>query len=318
MVHSKRLVDVVDVEVGGCDVLAACPSAQVVDEAALGRVHVEEARTVGPRVRKGVDDAGRHDDGRAGLGTDSLLAERELEFPLEDIEGVDVRLVIVRSRALVARPDVVLEEVELGAGALDEQLPVLGLQPLALAGAADDRVQRSAPGGLDHDGGRRPARRPVEDRLDVVPVGVERVGGVVAGVVGPLPGGAVVATAGGEGRFVKAVDGLAAARLEGEVEASGRLPVVAHEELVGGEVALAFHDELAAERLEHGGVEALARLEVGDAQMHVVEEPAEVVFGHRRSLASHFLRGAPRPTTRFRAYRRRARAWRPERQEGRA
>jgi hypothetical protein len=35
--------------------------------------------------------------------------------------------------------------------------------------------------------------------------------------------------------------------------------------------------------------------------MHVVEEPAEVVFGHRRSLASHFLRGAPQPTTRFQA-----------------
>jgi hypothetical protein len=158
----------------------------------------------------------------------------------------------------------------------------------------------------------------VVDRLDVVAVGIERVGGVVAGVVRALARSAVVASARGEGRCVEAANRLGIDRLEGEVEACRRLLVVAAEELVGREVALALRSELAAEGLEHGAVEALARFEVGHSQVHVVEKPAKVVLGHRRSLARRFLLGAPRPTTRFRAYRRRARAWCAKREERRA
>lgn len=49
-------------------------------------------------------------------------------------------LVVVRSGPLVARADVVLEEVELRPHSLDEELAVLALERLALARAGHDGV----------------------------------------------------------------------------------------------------------------------------------------------------------------------------------
>ena len=59
-------------------------------------------------------------------------------------------------------------------------------------------------GRLAYDRGRRALLRAVEHRLDVVAVGVEHEGGVVAGVVGALAGRAVVRAAGGQRRLVEA------------------------------------------------------------------------------------------------------------------
>ncbi len=57
------------------------------------------------------------------------------------------------------------------------------------------------------------------DRLDVVAVGIEDEGGVVAlVVVRPLAGRAVVASAGGERRVVEGLDGVAVRGGEGDVE----------------------------------------------------------------------------------------------------
>ncbi len=80
---------------------------------------------------------------------------------------------------------------------------------------------------------------------------------------------------------MKAVDRLPVACLEGDVEAGGNRAVVRDEELVGGEPAVAFADDAEPERLERACVEALARLDVGDAQVNVVEEPSGMRFGHR-------------------------------------
>ena len=65
--------------------------------------------------------------------------------------------------------------------------------------------------------------RPVVHGLDVVAVGVEHEGRVVAGVVVPLARRAVVGAAGGERGRVEAVDRLAVGRLEREVQTDRRL-----------------------------------------------------------------------------------------------
>ncbi len=130
-------------------------------------------------------------------------------------------------------------------------------------------------------------------RLDVRPVRVEDVGAVVAGVVGPLARGAVVTATGCDRGLVKAVDCLAVGRLEGEVEARGDGAVVRDEELVDGEPAIALADDAEPERLERARIEALARLEIGDAQVDVVEEPTSVNLWHRTSSLNPKLRLVP-------------------------
>ena len=80
------------------------------------------------------------------------------------------------------------------------------------------------------------------DGLDVVAVRVEEEGGIVAGVVGALAGGAVVTAARGEAGGVEAPDRLAVGGLEGEVDARDR-PVdgvvgPVDIELVDGEVVV--------------------------------------------------------------------------------
>ena len=103
----------------------------------------------------------------------------------------------------------------------------------------------------------------------------------------PFARGAVVAAACSQPRLVEAVNRLAIRRLEGEMEAGGRGPVSAHEQLVGGEEARPFHADFGAHRREHGGVERLAGVEVGHAQMDVVEQPAPV--------EEHVRHGVTRP-----------------------
>ena len=58
--------------------------------------------------------------------------------------------------------------------------------------------------------------------LDVVAVGVEHEGGVIAGVIGAQAGGAVVGAAGGEAGMIKGLDLGVVGGLEREVDAAGR------------------------------------------------------------------------------------------------
>jgi hypothetical protein len=90
-------------------------------------------------------------------------------------------------------------------------------------------------------------------------------------VILALAWSSVVTTARSNRGGVEAVDGLVVRRLKGEVEASGRLGVVAHEELVCGERTIALPGEVSAEGVQHRAVELLARLEIGDAYVDVVK-----------------------------------------------
>ena len=96
---------------------------------------VEEACTTWPGVAETVANSRRSCDVAARTGTDGLLADRELELPLEDEEGVDfVGVDVGRDRAElgVARELDHLEFVALG---LDDEVAVLSGDRLALAGA---------------------------------------------------------------------------------------------------------------------------------------------------------------------------------------
>ena len=65
------------------------------------------------------------------------------------------------------------------------------------------------------------------DGLDVVTIGVEYKGTVIAGVVlGTQAGGAIITGAGGEGGVVKGFDGFAIVGLEGDVQGLGGLTFV--------------------------------------------------------------------------------------------
>ena len=132
-----RPVDVDAVERG---VLAARARAEEVGEAGVGGVDVEEAGPPAAVAREGVDVPGRHDHRRPGATEVPLAAERELELALEEEERIRVALVEVGGGARVGRPGVVLDEAELGPRDLDEVDAVLALEPLALAGPADDRL----------------------------------------------------------------------------------------------------------------------------------------------------------------------------------
>ncbi len=96
---------------------------------------VEEAGTVRAGVPEAVADARGSGNEGAGRGTDDLVADRELELPLEDVErielvGVDVRL--DGPELGVARE---LDHLELVALGLDDEVAMLAGNGLALAGA---------------------------------------------------------------------------------------------------------------------------------------------------------------------------------------
>ena len=136
----------VDVDAVEGRALAADGGAEVVGEAGVGCVDVEEADASAARVREGVDDAGRRDHRRPGGGGDAgLAADRELELALEDVEGVGVALVVVRARAGVVRAGVVLDQAELGPRHLDEVRAVLAPQQLALVRPVHDRLVHPTP-----------------------------------------------------------------------------------------------------------------------------------------------------------------------------
>ena len=110
--------------------------------------------------------------------------------------------------------------------------------------------------------------------LDVRTIRVENVSPVVARVIRPLARGAVVAATRLDRSRVKAVHRFAILGLEGDVKCGGGWPVAADEELVGGEPALSFACDTEAERRQRSCVKPLTRLNIGHAQMDVVEEPS--------------------------------------------
>src|SRR5687768_6346081 len=117
---------------------------------------------------------------------------------------------------------------------------------------------------------------PVRYRLDVVAVGIEHEGAVVGRVVvRPQTGSAVVAAAGGDRRLVECVHGGPIGAGEGNVQRARqasirdpelRLPVTPEADSPG-----AGHQGAQPERRQRLLVEGLARLEVRDPDVDVVD-----------------------------------------------
>jgi hypothetical protein len=117
----------------------------------------------------------------------------------------------------------------------------------------------------------------VEDGFDIVSVGVQGVGGVVARVVvGAFSGAAVVAAAGVEGCLMEAVNCFSVGCGEGDVERGGRRSLVEHEVFTscGAERDHAWleFDHPAVPGRERCLVEASARLQVADGDREVVDK----------------------------------------------
>jgi hypothetical protein len=131
--------------------------------------------------------------------------------------------------------------------------------------------------------GAERARRAVVNGLDVVAVRIEHEGGEIARAVGALARPAVVAAAGGERRFVEGADRRPVGGPEGEVHPAHGAVRTVDEQLIRGEMVRLVRRQLPPERPEGGAVEAAARLQVGDAEVKVVDEAAEMVVGQDRS-----------------------------------
>ena len=110
-------------------------AAHTLDEAVRRRVDVQEARFAGPRVAESVPHARRSGDERTGAHVDGLVADRELELSIEDVEGVELVRVDVR----VDRPELglarELDYLELVALGLDDEVAVFTRDRFTLAGA---------------------------------------------------------------------------------------------------------------------------------------------------------------------------------------
>src|SRR5262245_34179510 len=115
----------------------------------------------------------------------------------------------------------------------------------------------------------------VTDRLDVVPVGIEHEGAVVARVVlGTLAGRAVVAVPGGDCDAVELVHGRVVRRGEADVRVPRGLSRHEPENAAGdaeADDAFRLVSDPEAQRCQDRGIEALRRLEVVDAQGNVVD-----------------------------------------------
>ena len=123
------------------------------------------------------------------------------------------------------------------------------------------------------------------DRLDVVAVRIEQESGVIAGViVGTFAGRAIVFAAGFEARGIEAVDRLAILGLESDVMAAGELSrgfrTVRRrdEKLIAPEMAGRIALDRDAQDLEHGLVEAPARVEVRHDQLDVIDQSSAMQF----------------------------------------
>src|SRR5262245_48687159 len=99
--------------------------------------------------------------------------------------------------------------------------------------------------------------------LDVVAIGVENKGGIVAGVIRALAGSTVVLATCSDRRRVKAIDRRPIGRLKGKMDPAGQLAAGSaglrrrNEELIAPEEVRAF-DEGNAQHTQHGLIEAPA------------------------------------------------------------
>ena len=89
---------------------------------------------------------------------------------------------------------------------------------------------------------------------------------------------AVVATSSGNRGGVERIHGLAVGRLKGQVNARDRPIGFVHPQFVGREVGRPFGKRLyLAKRNKYRAIKALARLEIRNAQVNVIDQPADML-----------------------------------------
>ena len=137
-----------------------------------------------------------------------------------------------------------------------------------------------------HDRRRGPRRRSVKHRLDIVAIGIQHEGCIVAGMVGALARRAVVAAARAHASAVKRPDDVAVRRLKRKMDLRYGPVGLVHEELVGEKKPIALDKSIRhAERSKHRTIETLARLEIG----HLADaRDQSIAHGATSSNASYF------------------------------
>src|SRR5947209_16960166 len=113
---------------------------QRVDEAGAGRVDVEHTDAIAPRGAETVHGIRRHREERAGLDADPISVLKELEFALEDVEGVRVVGVGVGVDALKSGLERELDHLEVRQLTEDAAAAEASVEPLALAGPDEVRL----------------------------------------------------------------------------------------------------------------------------------------------------------------------------------
>ena len=126
----------------------------------------------------------------------------------------------------------------------------------------------------------------MEDRLDVVAVGIERECGIIAWVVGALPRCAIVAAAVRQGSLMEGMHGVPILGLEREVHAGDGTIRLIHPKLVAGEVLRALRREAPPDSLQNRTVEAPARLKVGNPKVNMIDQTTLVEL-HGCPLVEH-------------------------------
>ena len=125
------------------------------------------------------------------------------------------------------------------------------------------------------------------DRLDIVAVGIEQEGAVVARAVRAFTGRAIVTAAGGKTRAIEAIDGFAIRSLKRQVNLvrRGRRTAsefsVADEELVPCEGVFPERLDFDPQDFEHGAIETFALVEIGNDQVKMIDQSATVELHSR-------------------------------------
>jgi hypothetical protein len=132
--------------------------------------------------------------------------------------------------------------------------------------------------GFDDDGGGGAFAGAVEHGFDIVAIGVDHEGGVIAGVVVALAGGAIVFAASSDGGPMEGFHHGAIPGLEGEVDVAGEdiAGRFIDEQLVDLHPILARGGHRNAEDIENGRIKFSRLFEIMGAEMHVVDEAAGV------------------------------------------
>jgi hypothetical protein len=111
--------------------------------------------------------------------------------------------------------------------------------------------------------------------FDVITVGVQDEGAVIAGMVGAIARGAVVFAACAESSLVESLDSVPVLSLEGQMHTRHIAFCLVHEQLVGVEKAGALYEYVwQSEGGENCKIEALADLHIRHSKMDVINEPA--------------------------------------------